>query len=380
MTVKAKRARVDLTVAQKQEICRYYEKNPTKTIKNLQDYFSDYYGLRIGNSTIGNIVKRAEHWSSIEFPENVKRTTSGKFANMEKDLFEWICKMEKPVTEKEVHMKAAELTKKRSLVDQWNAFRDRGWITSFKRRYNLILVPLESQDDEFEVKKGYRPGKMPNKREPIHRVTPLKGRRAGVSKYFKSEKPDGANTSSIIYDAAIENILQDVHCDDDDDDDDDNVVSPRRATSSTYATKMETRSSPRTASRVSNANADTNIIHKAAIENILSDTENPQDNHNAVSSTATEVFPVVIQTTQSSVSVPSVASSEAHKAMTTLKSYFEQNPSSSREDFGHLQAVDAKLKWLSAKEALNNLRTYMSADPTRNHDDIQYLNNLDQRL
>ena len=374
--MKTKRARVDLTVAQKQEICRYYEKNPTKTIKNLQDYFSDYFGLCIGHSTIGNIVKRAEHWNSIEFPENVKRTASCKFANMEKDIFEWICQLDKPVTEDDIHMKAAEFVKKRSLVNEWTAYR--GWITSFKRRFNLILVPIENQEDEFEVKKGYRPGKMPDKREPIRRVTPHKGRPAGVSKYFKSEKPDSANTSSIIYDAAIENILQDVH---DDDDDDGDVVSPGRASSSTYATKMETRSSARTASRVPNANADTNIIHKAAIENILSDTENPtQSNHNAVSSTATDVFPVVIQATQSSVSVPSVTSSDAQKAMTTLKSFFEQNPSSSQEDFGHLQALDAKLKWLSAKEAVNNLRTFMSADPTRNHEDIQYLNNLDQRL
>ncbi|XP_072014053.1 uncharacterized protein [Amphiura filiformis] len=385
---KPKRPRVELTVAQKQEICRYYQKNPTKTIRQLKEHFSQCFGLAIGLSTVGTIVSRAEHWNSIDFPDNVRRTPSTKFAKMERDLFDWICKRDVAATDEQILDKAAELVQEdQNIAEEWNKLR--GWITSYKRRFNLVVVQEESQEGE----KRYRPGKMPEEREAIYKVQCTRKGRWPIQ-YSPPQGPmHKPNTRSIIYDAAIENILQDADDTSDIDDDDGleapcedtpvSVASPSRSSTTSITVKREgqirTRSSARKRTATISANS---VEQEVVIENILGNErlntiEDPQTHNGVLQTSATEVFPVLIHSNVAA--EPAVTVSSAQSAMKTLLTYFEQNPNTSIEDHNRLHAVDAKLKWLAAKEAVSNLKTYLSTD-RKYQKDMANLTDLDKKL
>ncbi len=51
-----KRRRVDITAAQKKELCKYKETHPKATQAELMTQFSKQYGASIGRSTISVII------------------------------------------------------------------------------------------------------------------------------------------------------------------------------------------------------------------------------------------------------------------------------------------------------------------------------------
>ena len=372
---KPKRPRVELTVSQKKEICRYYQEHPNTTMNQLKDHFSHCFGLRIGRSTVGTIVSRAEHWNSIDFGDNVRRTPSTKFANMEKALFEWICKEVEGVTDEQILEKAADLIQEDgNLAKEWN--KSRGWITSFKRRFNLVV--LRSAEDV----QWYRPGKLPEDQEPLRRVQSRRGRVS--AQYSPPQGPMHVpDTSSIIYDAAVENILQDP-IDDSDMGDSEQYCgdTPNRVSAPSKSIQDSTIRTRNSSARTSNVDA--SIIQDAAIQNILhsetvSTLHESQNTSQVVTTTSTEVIPVTLIQGSVSTSPTPVSLSSAKSAMKTLLTYFEQNPNTSIADHNHLHALDARLKWLAAKEAVGELKTYLSND-VENQRDVKYLNDLDKRL
>lgn len=353
---KPKRPRNDLTVAQKQEICRYYQEHPDLTIKALQIHFSKSFGIDIGHSTIGRIVNRAEHWNSIEFPNNVRRTSSTTFVNMERAVFDWICSASEPVSEDEITRKISELVENSDMQSELKA--QKGWLNSFKRRFNLI-----QKCDDHAKPIGYIAGKMPDKREPLSRVKASRGRRSSSRTYAKTpaSQPEinhTSTTNSIIYDAALGNFLQD-DCDDDDD-----------IEMSGDGTRVKENKSRTLVSPSNQADHCT--------------TSQMSENGATVSSTATCTVPVILHAgwhaeTESS----PVHISSAQKALSTLETFFRQNSDAVAEDLEHLKALDVRLKYLSAKAAVKTLKSHlMDRDRTRdsNEADLQYLTDLDQRL
>ena len=51
--------------AHKKELCLWKDANPKTTQQNVVDKFSEKWGVKIGRSTVSEILKRKDHWLSL---------------------------------------------------------------------------------------------------------------------------------------------------------------------------------------------------------------------------------------------------------------------------------------------------------------------------
>ncbi|KAI9915922.1 hypothetical protein PsorP6_008424 [Peronosclerospora sorghi] len=143
-------ARHHLTIHEKNELCLYHRERPELTQEQLQEWIHEKFGKWIGCSTIGKIASTPEEVCAN--PAS-KRIQSGRFPEMEAELYEYIRKKHRFLWTKANEILArlrGSSTRSVSL----------GWVQRFKKRHRLhrsqsfvicASAPLEQRVEEHPV-------------------------------------------------------------------------------------------------------------------------------------------------------------------------------------------------------------------------------------
>ena len=72
-------------------ICSFKENNLKATHEEIASVISSHFNLKIGRSTVGDLLRQKSHWVSLDdsLPE-VKRLRSVKHVDLERVLFLWL--------------------------------------------------------------------------------------------------------------------------------------------------------------------------------------------------------------------------------------------------------------------------------------------------
>ena len=122
----SKRPRTELTITVKKAICSFKEKNPKATHEEMASVIGSCFDLKIGRSTVGDILRQKTHWVSLDdsLPE-AKRLRPAKHVDLERALFLWlsdICARNVPISDEIFQSKAkffGERLNQRILLFSW---------------------------------------------------------------------------------------------------------------------------------------------------------------------------------------------------------------------------------------------------------------------
>ena len=133
-----KRRHVEITNAQKQEVCLYKRANDKATQQNILDHFSAKWGFKIGRSTVSDILKKKDHWlSTTAEVADQTRAKCPKQQSLEKALFLWFSDVRSKgatLSDDILIEKAREFGLKLAISD-FNY--SRGWLQRFKKRHHI---------------------------------------------------------------------------------------------------------------------------------------------------------------------------------------------------------------------------------------------------
>lgn len=136
---KKSRKRQTLSIEIKIEIIKMYLENTKITLEEIQKIFKKKYFIKIGKSTLSEIISNREKWlNSNKTCQKRTKMSVGKFPELESALFIWISQMNLkniPLNESMVVEKA------KFFGDQLKIDKDfkysNGWLEKFKDRFGL---------------------------------------------------------------------------------------------------------------------------------------------------------------------------------------------------------------------------------------------------
>ena len=139
-----KRSRVVLKPCDKGFICKLKVNTPRMTLSDISDAFYKNNGLKIGTSTIADILKNSDKWITLE---NSNRMTSkgGMYDKLEKALYMWITQINAHnlcINGVIITEKAKEFAKKLNI--EGISFSS-GWLNRFKNRYQISSKTLHGE-------------------------------------------------------------------------------------------------------------------------------------------------------------------------------------------------------------------------------------------
>ena len=129
----AKRRRTQFTIAEKKEIVAYKRDHPKATQDEIGTHFEREWKKQIGRSTISEILRDKEKWSSIP-RDTTLRQRSGKHENLEQALFTWYTNVRsKKVINDDMLLEKAKMIGEQLGVQDFGY--SKGWLQKFKRRH-----------------------------------------------------------------------------------------------------------------------------------------------------------------------------------------------------------------------------------------------------
>lgn len=139
-----KRSRVVLKPSDKAFMCKLKLKNPKMTSSEISCAFYNEYHIKVGVSTVGDILRNSEKW--IELASS-KRVTSkgGMYENLEKALYMWITQINSHnicINGSIITEKAKEFSIKLGID---GCSFSSGWLTRFKNRYQISSKTLHGE-------------------------------------------------------------------------------------------------------------------------------------------------------------------------------------------------------------------------------------------
>ena len=131
----SKRLRTELTITVKKAICSFKEKNPKATHEEIASVISSRFDLKIGRSTVGDILRQKTHWVSLDdSPPEAKRLRPAKHVDLERALFLWFSDIRArnvPISD-EILQSKARFFGERLEINEFSY--SRGWLQNFKKR------------------------------------------------------------------------------------------------------------------------------------------------------------------------------------------------------------------------------------------------------
>ncbi len=93
----AKRARIEITMAEKKALCQFKVKNSKATYDDMMSWFKKSFDKPIGRSTVGDIIRAKDKWmgknTSTKVLQQCTRDCSPKYQQLEDALFIWLNNM-----------------------------------------------------------------------------------------------------------------------------------------------------------------------------------------------------------------------------------------------------------------------------------------------
>ena len=147
---KVKRSRVILKPCDKAYICKLKIKNPKLTHSELSDLFYKERGIRIGATTVLDILHGSQKWLALE-ASNRLTSKGGKYGDLEKALYLWINQVNSRnicVNGNMIIQKAKEFASK--LQIEGPTFSS-GWLHRFKQRYEITSKTLHGEAGSIAI-------------------------------------------------------------------------------------------------------------------------------------------------------------------------------------------------------------------------------------
>ena len=127
MNSSSKRPRTELTSIIKRALCLFKEQNPKATHEKTAAAIGSRFNLKIGRSTVGDILRQKNHWLSLDKSLPVaKRLRPAKHVDLERALFLWF---------DEILQSKAKFFGEH--LDIGDFAYSRGWLQSFKKRFGV---------------------------------------------------------------------------------------------------------------------------------------------------------------------------------------------------------------------------------------------------
>ena len=133
-----KRKRVGIPTSHKRELCMYKQSNPSASGKFMIDHFHEKWGIKIGRSSLSEILSEKEKWLSFEtLKTNRFRFRRAKYSELEDLLHSWCIDTRGRggvFTSDELVQKAKDIGAEMGLTGLGYS---NGWLFRFRRRYGL---------------------------------------------------------------------------------------------------------------------------------------------------------------------------------------------------------------------------------------------------
>ena len=133
----AKRRRTNLTFEQKNEIILYKDSKKDATQSDISVHFSNIWNIKIGRSTVSDILKNKETITNSPKSKRV-RHRSGKHEDLENALFMWFNDMrsKNAMISDEMLICKAKIFGQHFEIEE-NFQYSKGWVQRFKQRHGL---------------------------------------------------------------------------------------------------------------------------------------------------------------------------------------------------------------------------------------------------
>ncbi|KAL2632892.1 hypothetical protein R1flu_004371 [Riccia fluitans] len=147
--------RVQLTNAERAEIGRHYAVGGCSG-KEMSIWATKKFGMKVNTMTISLIIWKEEKWLSADLAPHEKRSRKPECENMEKLLYVWFCSMQErsvTLTDELVTDKAKQLynTIPRDCESTKNFKSFHGWLSGFKKRYNIKSYARHGEAGSVEI-------------------------------------------------------------------------------------------------------------------------------------------------------------------------------------------------------------------------------------
>lgn len=138
--------KTELTVFQKQEICRYALDHPSCKQRELVRLFSQKFGCKISNSVVCNMLSHSNEILAKNENESKKfRNRLAKYPQLEESLYAWFCEtrsLQIPVTDAMLTEKAIQFG---TMLEISNFTYSAGWLDKFKKRHYIRKKVLNGE-------------------------------------------------------------------------------------------------------------------------------------------------------------------------------------------------------------------------------------------
>ncbi len=150
----AKRTRLEVTNAEKKQLCQYKVKHPSATYDEMVSWFKKTFSKPVGRSTVGDIIRAKDKWLSKDTSTPVlqkrSRDRPPKHVQMEDALFIWLNNM----TSKNVAVSDMMLTEKAKEFGRAMNITDfgfsSGWLKGFKQRRGIKSYTYHGESESAD--------------------------------------------------------------------------------------------------------------------------------------------------------------------------------------------------------------------------------------
>ncbi len=151
----AKRARIEITAAEKKELCLYKVSKPKATYEDMMSWFKKKFAKPIGRSTVGDIIRAKDKWigkdTSTSVLQQRTRDRSPLHQQMEDALFIWLNTM----LSKHVAVSDMMLTEKAKQFGADLGITDfgysTGWLKGFKARRGIKSHTYHGESESADM-------------------------------------------------------------------------------------------------------------------------------------------------------------------------------------------------------------------------------------
>ena len=140
-----KRKRITLSVDKKKAICHYKQNNPSASLKTLINYFSQEWGIKIGLSTMSEVLGNSKKWLSVDGNADLAHLKTCKQPKLEEALYLWFLQMQHKKVVVSNEMLVEKARKFGAALKIENFQYSNGWIIKFKQRHKISMKKIHGE-------------------------------------------------------------------------------------------------------------------------------------------------------------------------------------------------------------------------------------------
>ena len=146
-----KRRRVEITAAQKKQICQYKQRHPRSNNAEILTWAKEELGITIGKSTVGDILRASDTWLHKSESNSSTRARLGQHPNLEAAVVLWLndVRSRNAVVNDEMMLEKARKFGAELHIENFNY--SRGWLSRLKERHGISSHKLHGESASADI-------------------------------------------------------------------------------------------------------------------------------------------------------------------------------------------------------------------------------------